>query len=189
MNRNVLISAAVFVGLVGLCVAARLLPHAPNFTPLAAAALFAGFYFRRVWVAALVPLLAMSIADARLGWHLPGVMAAVYACLLLPLVWRRLLRSHLTPLRVGGAAVASGVAFFLITNLAHWWFGTWFEHTAAGLWQCYLVALPFLKYTLAGDLAWAGLLFGGYALAAHYGMAGHTIIGRGEIRGEVEPAR
>jgi hypothetical protein len=31
----------------------------------------------------------------------------------------------------------------------------------AGLTQCYVAALPFLKYTVAGDLFWAAVLFGG----------------------------
>jgi hypothetical protein len=31
----------------------------------------------------------------------------------------------------------------------------------AGLVQCYTLALPFLKYTMAGDLFWAAVLFGG----------------------------
>ena len=31
----------------------------------------------------------------------------------------------------------------------------------AGLIQCYVMALPFLKYTVAGDLFWCAALFGG----------------------------
>ena len=31
----------------------------------------------------------------------------------------------------------------------------------AGLAQCFTLALPFLKYTVAGDLFWCAVLFGG----------------------------
>ncbi|MEP0846388.1 MAG: hypothetical protein HRF50_06140 [Phycisphaerae bacterium] len=165
MKREQLPYVAVFAALVALCVVARIAPHAPNFTPLAAAALFAGFYFRRVWVAAAVPLTAMLIGDSIIGGYTPGVMLTVYAAMLAPLAWRRWLRGRLSPARVGAAALAGSGVFFLSTNFAHWAFTRMFEPTLAGLGQCYAAALPFLKYTIAGDLVWSGVIFGIYATA------------------------
>ena len=46
------------IGLVGLDVVARLLPHAPNFTPVAASALFAGAVLRSRVLALAVPIAA-----------------------------------------------------------------------------------------------------------------------------------
>ncbi len=37
----------------------------------------------------------------------------------------------------------------------------------AGLIQCYIAALPFLQYTMAGDLFWSAVLFGGAFLVQH----------------------
>jgi hypothetical protein len=37
----------------------------------------------------------------------------------------------------------------------------------AGLIQCCVMGLPFLKYTIAGDLFWAAVLFGGAWLMQH----------------------
>lgn len=165
MKREHLPYVAVFAALVALCVVARLAPHAPNFTPLAAAALFAGFYFRRWWAAAAVPLTALLIGDSLIGGYAPGVMITVYAAMLVPLAWRRWLRGRLSPARVGAAALASSAVFFLSTNFAHWAFTRMFEPTLAGLAQCYAAALPFLKYTVAGDLVWSGVIFGIYAAA------------------------
>ena len=47
------------------------------------------------------------------------------------------------------------------TNFAVWAFSGMYSLDMAGLVQCYVAALPFLKYTVAGDLFWAAVLFGG----------------------------
>ena len=67
-----------------------------------------------------------------------------------------------------GCSLGASVWFFLATNFAHWVFYDMYAKTAAGLLQCYAAALPFFRYTLAGDLGFACLLFGGYALAASF---------------------
>ena len=41
-------------------------------------------------------------------------------------------------------------SFFLISNLGVWLY--WYPHTLAGLTQCYMLALPFYRNTLLGDL-------------------------------------
>ncbi len=40
--------------------------------------------------------------------------------------------------------------FFLVSNFGVWWY--WYPHTIEGLTTCYLLAIPFYKRTLAGDL-------------------------------------
>ena len=59
----------------------RVLPHPPNFTPVAALALFGGARFdRKVWAFAL-PLTAMLLSDAALellfGWGFHGRVAMI----------------------------------------------------------------------------------------------------------------
>ena len=56
----------LLVGIVLLAALARLIPHPPNFTPIAAVALFGAAHFKNKWAAFLVPLLAMFISDAAL---------------------------------------------------------------------------------------------------------------------------
>ena len=70
--------------LVGLDVVARLLPHAPNVTPVAASALFAGMIFRSKALALAVPLAALLLSDLVLGSYDWRVMAVVYGALMLP---------------------------------------------------------------------------------------------------------
>ena len=44
-------------------------------------------------------------------------------------------------------------------------FSGFYPVTPAGLAACYVAAIPFFQNTLAGDLVYATLLFGGFALA------------------------
>ena len=146
----------------------------PNFAPVAAVALFAGYYFRNAWLAALVPLAVMSVSDLLIGGYQPLLMLTVYSLLAMPVLLRGPLRRSLrldgTPGAVAKSLVglvtcslACSLLFFLATNLATWYVTPWYPRTGMGLWQCYVNAIPFFRYTAAGDLAFAGMLFGGYA--------------------------
>src|SRR5260221_5928194 len=69
MNKS---RAKEFLGasvLVLLCVVARLLPHWPNFTPVAACALLAGCVFRSRVIALLVPLVRSEEHTSELQSH------------------------------------------------------------------------------------------------------------------------
>ena len=164
MTKDRIGTLALGVALFGLIVAGRLLSHAPNSTPAAAVALFAGFLLARRAAAVGIVVAAMIVTDLFIGLHHVGMMVTVYAALTLPVLLRGVLRSKLSVIRVGLCAVSGSLVFFLTTNLAHWFFMDMYDHTAAGLMACYASALPFLRYTMAGDLAWSGLLFGTYAI-------------------------
>src|SRR5712671_3573631 len=77
---------ALVAVLIGLDVAARLLWHTPGVSPVAASALFAGMMLRWRSLAPAVPLAAMLIGDAIMGFYHWQVMAVVYAALTLPVV-------------------------------------------------------------------------------------------------------
>jgi len=164
VKRATAIEAVVFCVLVAVGVLSRvtfLTP--PNFHAVAAAALFAGFFFRSGVVALAVPTVSMMISDAMIGGHAPLVMATVYAALAAPVAWRVLLQKKLTVTRVGLGAVSASVLFFVTTNLAAW--PTLYPLTTAGLAHAYTAAIPFFQWTLAGDLCYSALFFGTYALA------------------------
>jgi hypothetical protein len=57
--------------------------------------------------------------------------------------------------------VPCSLAFFAISNFAVWAFSGIYSLEWQGLIQCYVAALPFLQNTVAGDLFWAAVLFGG----------------------------
>jgi len=153
--------------LVGLDVAARLLPHAPNFTPVAASALFAASILRVRALSLLVPVAGMVLGDAVLGFYDWRVMASVYAALSLPACAACLSGRLRGPRMMVPVMLSCSLSFFLITNFAVWAFGSMYAASLDGLIACYVAALPFLKYTVAGDLVWAGVLFGGFWLLQH----------------------
>jgi hypothetical protein len=62
------------------------------------------------------------------------------------------------------AALSCSLLFFAVSNFAVWAFGGLYSHDMAGLVKCYVLALPFLQYTVAGDLIWVVVLFGGAAM-------------------------
>ena len=157
---------AVAGALIALCVVARLLPHPPNFAPLAAVALVGCLFFARQWQVGLVVVLGMGIGDLLLGFYDIGVMLTVYASLLMPLAARRFIGRSPTALRIGAAAVGAGIGFYLTTNAAVWFFGSSYPPTAEGLLASYAAGLPFLKWTLAGNLFWSAVLFGAFRFGA-----------------------
>jgi hypothetical protein len=154
----------IVAGLVALDVAARLLPHEPNFTPIAASTLFAATVLRTRVLAFAVPVLAMLISDAIIGFDKSALTFAVYAMFLLPGFVALMPERARAPGMFAPAIIAYSLLFFVVTNLAVWAFGGLYPATAAGLAACYAAALPFLPQTVIGDLFWAAVLFGGAAL-------------------------
>lgn len=143
--------------------ALRLVPHPPNFSPIDAMALFSGAYLGRRSIAFVAPLGALLVSDLVLGFY--HGMATVYATVALVVVIGWWVSSRRTQLRIGAGAIASSVTFFLITNFGMWLFSGFYPVTYAGLIACYTAAIPFFQNTLAGDLFYAVLLFGGFRVA------------------------
>lgn len=156
----------VFV-LIVLAAASRLLPHPPNFAPVAAIGLFAGAHTSRRagW---LVPFAALLASDAVLGFYHPVAMVWNYlafaACLLLGSAWLARTRGLV---RVSAAVLSSSLAFFALSNFGMWASG-YYPRTWAGLVECYVAALPFFRNTLASDVLYSAALFGGYALLTRW---------------------
>jgi hypothetical protein len=75
-------------------------------------------------------------------------------------------------MRIGMFSVLGSTVFFVVTNFGCWLVGI-YPDTWAGLRTCYLMALPFFRYTLLGDLLYSGALFGLFELASRR-AAGQT---------------
>ena len=149
---------------VAAAAALRLLPHPPNFSPIDAMALFSGAYLgRRGALAFVAPLGALFLSDLVLGFY--HGMVTVYFSVALIVVLGSLALQHRSPLRIGAAAVASSILFFVVTNFGMWLSSGIYPRTLAGLEACYVAAIPFFQNTVAGDLFFATLLFGGFKFA------------------------
>jgi hypothetical protein len=147
--------------LIGLGVAGRTMPHVWNFSPVAAAALFAGRTFDSRGLAFIVPLAAMLIGDVILGFDQWQLEIVVYAAMLLPTAVGIMSRHW----RGAGAVIATMLAcsltFFVASNVAVWAFTGIYAHDLNGLTECFFAAIPFLEKTVFGDLLWTAVLFGG----------------------------
>ncbi|MEO5565469.1 MAG: DUF6580 family putative transport protein [Luteimonas sp.] len=164
----------VLAALIFVAALSRLLPHPPNFSPVEAIALFGGAYFAsRAWALA-VPLLALLASDLIMGAVLGASYASyiggfsfwsVYACIALSTVLGFGLRGKVGGARVLGYCLAGSVLFFVVTNFGAW-LGSpgFYPRTGAGLAAAYAAGIPFFQWTALGTLAYAALLFGGFAL-------------------------
>ena len=156
-----------------LAALSRLLPHPPNFSPVEAIALFGGAYFAsRAW-ALLVPLAALLVSDLALSaiggsyaTYIGGISFwSVYACIALSTLLGFGLRGKVGGARLLGYSLAGSVLFFLVTNFGAWLGSAGFyPQTAAGLGAAYVAGIPFFQWTVLGTLAYAAILFGGFAL-------------------------
>jgi hypothetical protein len=145
-----------------LAVAVRFMPHPWHFTPVAASLLFFGAYRSRRQLWFPVVLLAASdvflnkfIYSYPLSWDLLVTWAWYAAVVFLGSGLRR----HLKPLWIMGAALASSVSFFLLSNFAVWAAYEMYPKNFSGLMTCYAMAVPFFRGTLAGDLVFTAVLF------------------------------
>lgn len=155
--------STTLAGMILLAAASRLVPHPPNFAPIAAMALFGGARFANKRTAFLVPLGAMFISDLFIGLH--GLMPVVYGSFALIVCMGLRLRRREGVHAVAGTALAGSVLFFVATNFGVWALGSMYPKTAQGLVACYVAAIPFFGNTIAGDLFYAAALFGSFALA------------------------
>ena len=140
------------------------------FTPTAAAAIFAGYYFSRIGIALFVPFAILVISDILLpAYNSIGVMIATYAVMLLPVWFGRLLRKPGTTgetfWRWAICGFVPATLFFLVSNFGVWLFQSDYAKTWNGLTLCYWSAVPFYRWMLAGDVFYLALLFGCAALA------------------------
>ena len=140
----------------------RLVPHPPNFAPIGAMALFSGAYLGRRWLAFAAPFGALLLSDLVLGFYPELLFVYVSVAATVLVGWA--LAARKTALRIASAALATSVLFFLLTNFGVWLMMDYYPKSLGGLLGCYVAAVPFFQNSVAGDLFFSGLLFGGFAL-------------------------
>jgi len=156
-KKNILL--IIIISLIAL--SARLISHSPNFSPLASVMLFTGVYGQsKKYI--IIPLIALFISDVFLGFYKMEIMLAVYGSLTLISVLGFWLKKNKNVLNIASSSLAAALLFFLISNGAVWYFGSWYRHDLSGLALCYNLAIPFFKNTLISNIIYASLLFGVY---------------------------
>ena len=149
------------LSLLVLGVLARFMPHAPNFTPVLALALFGGVYLKRSQ-ALLLPLALMMVSDIFLGLH--PVIGFTWGSVFLISCIGLWIRKSQSITHVAAGSLASACLFFAVTNFGCWI--AYYPHTWEGFSSCYALAVPFFRGTLVSTLLYTVILFGGYELLA-----------------------
>ena len=161
----------------------RLFPHLPNFAPIGAMALFGGAYLNKKY-SIIIVLLTMLVSDYLLLYVNPfapqwinfskiyppaslfhSSTLYIYGSFMIYYLIGRLIAKRKSVATVGIGALAASLQFFLITNAAVWVNGA-YARDLSGLWQSYIMGIPFFKGTLLGDLFYTGAFFGGYEVVA-----------------------
>jgi hypothetical protein len=153
----------LIVGMILFAAIIRIVPHPWNLAPVGALALFSGAVIRNRVMAFVLPLLAMLAGDFFVGFHI--LMSVVYVSFVISTAIGFWLRERRSAARLGGAVLLGAIQFFLITNLGVWIFLNTYPKTFVGLMACYAAGMPFFWNTLAGDIYYSALLFGGLFLA------------------------
>jgi len=177
----------VFALLIAFGIAGRLLQPMWNFTPLAAIAIFGGYYFKNRLLALLAPLLAMGASNLLLPAYDNGpVMAVVYGMFLLPVAlgWR--LRHEQSHARLALSGMVPATLFYLTTNFAVWMFTASYQPSFGGLLTCYAFGLPFYLKMLLGDMFYLCALFGAYAVVEQRWSEGAWAAVPGQVQGHAQ---
>lgn len=172
-NPRLAVGPLILAAMIVLACLSRLLPHPPNFSPIAAVGLFGGAFFASRNLALLVPVLAVVISDVALGYINGGlygdyvgstgqliVLGATVLCTVIGFA----LRNRKSSVAVATAAVASTAMFFLTTNFGAFLTDPQYPKTVAGLGMAYVAGIPFVKWSLISTLMYSAFLFGGFQL-------------------------
>ena len=138
------ISKIYFVtAIIIVAVLSRLVPHPPNFTPITAIALFSIINFKNKYIALSVPIICLFVSDLVLGISLINLFV-YFSFILISTVGYFLKKINLI------SVLSSSLIFFVVTNFGVWLIG--YPNTVEGFITCYVAALPFFGWTIAGDL-------------------------------------
>ncbi len=164
-SKNLLIAIA----LIAFGVLFRVLHLIPNFSPIAAIALFAGARISNKKLAVVIPLVAMLLGDLLLskitGYpFLHDTLVFVYASFILIAFLGFTLKNSNSPVRIFGMAVSSSLLFFILTNFGVWLAGNLYPQTLEGLLTCYIKAIPYYQWTFISDVIFTAVLFSLYSI-------------------------
>lgn len=171
MNKNTFTPRLVCtISIIIIAAAMRLIPHWPNFTPIAAIALFGGTKLNKKWLAFLIPITAMLLSDLIIGFH--NYIIPVYISFAITVVLGIYISKNAKTHKIIFASLLSSALFFLITNFAVWMGSPFYSQNFSGLITCYAAGLPFMNNgisfflnELLGDLFYNTIFFCAFYLA------------------------
>ncbi len=174
MSKKKTIAITLFT----IAIVSRLIPHAHNFTPIEAIALFGGAYLGSKYLPFFLTIGALFFTDLLLNntflrsffpgeegmiWFSPYMIWNYLSLFLIVGIGSYLMKKkkRKNAAYVFGGAVTSSIVFFLITN-----FGSWiaapamYSRDLSGLMTCFIAGIPFYKMTFLSNLLFSGVFFG-----------------------------
>mgnify|MGYP001253214758 FL=1 len=154
----------------------RIMPHPPNFSPMAAIGLFGAAHFAKKWQAFLIPLIGIWISDLVINnfvysshssnfvwfyggfyWQYISYVSIIFAGLFI-------FNKGISVTNTLGGMVSSSGIFFLFSNFGVWAGGAMYTKNISGLITCYAAGIPFIHNTIISDALFTTVLFGTYYL-------------------------
>lgn len=153
-KKLIIAIALVVFGFLGRIFRIHFLPDLYNVEPITLVALLAGV-FLGLGYALVVPLAVIALTDMYIGnssilfftwsaWAIIGLSG---------LILRKSKKNSLSfGLKMAGMGIVSSLFFYVWTNFGVWALSGMYSRTWEGLVKCYILALPFLKMNLLGNL-------------------------------------
>lgn len=171
MEKDSMKNIAFISAFIVMAAMSRIIPHPGNFAPLGAMALFGASYFKKSSHALLVTLGSWWLSDLVLNntvykaffpsftWISNSFITVAVALVTIHFVAKRYLKNS-QPVQIVIMSLVASLLFFAITNFGS--FLDLYPRSVNGLVAAYTAGLPFLKYTILGDLFYSAVLFGMY---------------------------
>ena len=154
----------------------RLIPHPPNFSPIAAIGLFGAAHFAKKWHAFLVTLLGIWLSDLVINnyiynssgsefvWFYSGFYWQYISYVLIILCGSLIFKNSISISNTLSGVISSSGIFFFISNFGVWATSSMYAKNFPGLVNCYIAGIPFISNTIISDLLFTTVLFGTYYL-------------------------
>ncbi len=154
----------------------RIMPHPPNFSPMAAIGLFGAAHFAKKWQAFFIPLIGIWISDLVINnyvysssssnfvWFYSGFYWQYISYILIIFAGLFIFNRGISLTKMFGGMISSSGIFFLVSNFGVWAGGTMYPKNFGGLITCYAAGVPFIHNTIISDVLFTTVLFGTYYL-------------------------
>ena len=154
----------------------RIMPHPPNFSPMAAIGLFGAAHFAKKWQAFFIPLIGIWISDlvinnyvyssssSNIVWFYSGFYWQYISYILIIFAGLFIFNRGISLTKTFGGMISSSGIFFFVSNFGVWAGGTMYPKNFGGLITCYAAGVPFIHNTIISDVLFTTVLFGTYYL-------------------------
>ncbi len=154
-NKDVLI----FISFLCLTIIEKIIPHLPNFSPELAFSIYLVMRYKKMlaifsiflmWLLCDFYYALIHNAPVLGNWAL-----LTYSALLILVLFFSVFRFKKNNAIFIFLSILASSFFWLWTNFGVWLFSGMYFHSVAGLIACYVLALPFLGYSLISAIFWS----------------------------------